>query len=159
MLWCNQTFFFVNNNGIKVNKENYCRHLRKELFPAIEKVVKRDDWIFAHDGAPSHRSHLVQDFLKTKLKRRFIRAEEWPPSAPNVNPLDYFYWNFVKTKAYQGRSGKPFALEAELKKELTSVWNICANDLLAIRKAVKQFVPTMKAVEEKQGRCIRMLFG
>ena len=31
-------------------------------------------------GAPSDRSHLIQDFLKTKLKRRFIRAEEGPPS-------------------------------------------------------------------------------
>ena len=46
--------FFVNNYGIKVNKENYCQHLRKELFPVIEKVVKRDDWIFAQDGPPSH---------------------------------------------------------------------------------------------------------
>ena len=44
--------FLVNNNGIKVNKESYYRHLRKELFPAIEKVIKRDDWIFAQDGAP-----------------------------------------------------------------------------------------------------------
>ena len=52
----------------------------KDLFPAIEKIVKRNDWIFSQDGAPSHRSHLVQDFLKTELKRRFIRAEEWPPS-------------------------------------------------------------------------------
>ena len=34
--------FFVSNNGIKVNKENYCRHLRKEWFPGIEKVVKHD---------------------------------------------------------------------------------------------------------------------
>ena len=59
MISCNQTFF-VNSNGIKVNKENYYRHSRKELFPAIEKVVKRDDWIFAQDGAPSH---LVQDFI------------------------------------------------------------------------------------------------
>ena len=88
--------FFVNSNGIKVNKENYCRHLKKELFPAIEKLVKRNDWIFAQDGAPSHGAYLVQDFIKSKLKRRFIRAEEWPPSSPDVNPLDYFYWNFVK---------------------------------------------------------------
>ena len=44
---------------------------------------------------PSHRSLLVQDFLKTKLKRRFIRAIQWSPSSPDVNPLDYFYWDFV----------------------------------------------------------------
>ena len=39
----NKGGFFGNNNGIKVIKENYCRHLRMELFPAIEKVFKRDD--------------------------------------------------------------------------------------------------------------------
>ena len=38
--------FFVNENGIKVNKENYCKHLKKQLFPAIKKLVKHDDWIF-----------------------------------------------------------------------------------------------------------------
>ena len=46
--------FFVNENGIKVKKENYCKHLKKQLFPAIKKLVKRDDWIFLQDSAPSH---------------------------------------------------------------------------------------------------------
>ena len=50
--------FFLINNGIKVNKENYSP---KESFLAVEKV---DDRIFAQDGTPSHRPHLVQDFLK-----------------------------------------------------------------------------------------------
>ena len=95
--------------------------MRKELLPAIEKVVKCDDWIFAQDGAPSHRSHLVQDFIKKKLKHRFIRAEEWLQSPPDVNPLDYFYWDFIKIKVYEGRSRKPFASEAELKKKIQSV--------------------------------------
>ena len=108
--------------------------MSKELFRAIEKVVKRDDWVFARDGAPSHRSHSVQDFLKTKLKRRFIRVEEWPLSSPDVNPLYHFYWNFAKTKVYTRRSGKPLTLEAVLKKKIKSV----------------NFIPQMKAVEEKK---------
>ena len=87
------------------------------MFSAIEKVVKRDDWIFAQDGA-------------------LIRAEEWPPSSPDVNSLDYFLWDFVKTKVYEGRSGKLFASEAELKKKIKSVWNICSKDLIPIRKAI-----------------------
>ena len=83
---------------------------------------------------------MVQDFLKTKLKRRFIRAEEWPPSLPDVNRPDYFHWNFFKTKVYEVRSGKLFASEAELKKKISSVWNITPNDLALMRKAIKQFV-------------------
>ena len=142
MVWSNQTFF-INNNGVKVNKENYCRHLSKKLLRAIEKVVQPDDLIFAQDGAPSHRSHLVQDFLKTKLKRRFIRAEEWSLFSPDVNALNQFYRDFAKTKVYKGRSGKPFTLEAELKKKIKSV----------------NFIPRMKAVEKRQRRCMKMLFG
>ena len=42
----------VKNNGIKVNKEIYCRYLHKALFPAIEKVVKCEDSMFAQDLAP-----------------------------------------------------------------------------------------------------------
>lgn len=90
--------FFVNSNGIKVNKENYCRRLRKELFPAMDKVVRRDDRIFAEDGAQFHRYHLIKDFVKTKLKYHFTLAKKWPPSLPDVDPLDYIYWDFVKTK-------------------------------------------------------------
>ena len=37
--------YFVNKKGIKVDKEKYCRYLHKEMFPAIAKVVQRDNWI------------------------------------------------------------------------------------------------------------------
>ena len=56
--------FFVNENGIKVTKENYCKHLEKQLFPAIKKLVKHDDWIFVQDSAPSHRWNFIQEFLE-----------------------------------------------------------------------------------------------
>ena len=35
--------FFVSENAIKVNKNNYCKHLKEQLFLAIKKLVKRDD--------------------------------------------------------------------------------------------------------------------
>ena len=103
----------MNENGIKVNNENYCKHSKKQLFPAIKKLVKRDDWILVQDSAPSHRSSLRQDFLEKTLKRRFVKCVEWPPSSPDVNPLDYFFWDLVKTKVYQGRAGELFSLEKE----------------------------------------------
>ena len=109
--------FFVNENGIKVNKDNYCKHLTKQLFPATKTLVKRDDWTFVQDSTPSHRSNLVQDFLEKSLKRRLVKCVEWPPSSLNVNPLDYFFWDLVETKVYQGRAGDPFSSEEELKNE------------------------------------------
>ena len=69
--------FFVNENSIKVNKETYCKHLKKkQLFPAIKNLFKRDDWIFVQGSAPSHRSNLVQDYLEKTVKRCFLKCVE-----------------------------------------------------------------------------------
>ena len=64
-------FFFVNENGIKVNKENYSKRLKKQLFPAIKKLFKRADWIFVQDSSPSHRPNLVQDSLEKNFETPF----------------------------------------------------------------------------------------
>ena len=55
----------------------------------------------------------MQDFLVKALKRRFVKCVEWPPSSPDVNPLDYFFGDLVKTKIYQGTAGEPFSSEEE----------------------------------------------
>ena len=65
----------------------------------------------------------------------------------------------VKNEVYKGRAGKPFATEGELKKAIKSAWKICANDLVSIKKAIKQFVARFKAVEEKQGMDNKMKFS
>ena len=64
-------FFFVNENGIKVNKENYSKRLKKQLFPAIKKLVKRAHWLFVQDSSPSHRPNLVQNFLEKNFETPF----------------------------------------------------------------------------------------
>ena len=45
----------------------------------------------------------LQDYLAKTLKRHFVKCVEWAPSSPDVNPLDYFFWDLVKTKVFQGR--------------------------------------------------------
>ena len=85
------------------------------------------------------------------MKSRFVKCVERPPSLPDVNSLDYFFWDLVKTKVYQGRAGEPFSSEEESKTKVKAVWKDCATDLKPLRKAIKQFVPRLRAVEEKQG--------
>ena len=84
------------------------------------------------------------------MKSRFVECVEWPPSLPDVNSLDYFFWDLVKTKVYQGRAGEPFSSEEESKTKVKAVWKDCATDLKPLRKAIKQFVHRLRAVEEKR---------
>ena len=150
--------FFVNQRGLKVNAVNYHRHLKRELFPAIKKTVNRRDWIFAQDGASSHTSHLVQDFLKKELKTRFIAKTEWPPSSPDTNPLDYYFWNKVKERVYEGRHNNPFKTEEELTGRIKQVWGACAKDTEEIPRAIRQFLPRLNAVVEADGGSIKKKF-
>ena len=78
----------VCSQGLKVR---YRAHLKKQLFPAIKKVYKREDWISVQDGSLSHTANLTQQFLKDTLNRRFIKWNKWPPYSPDSNPLDYYF--------------------------------------------------------------------
>ena len=60
---------------------------------------------------------------------------------------------------YEGRMGKPFKNETELKRKIKSVWNECATNTTEIRKAFRQFLPRLKAVVEKNGYSIKTVCG
>ena len=95
--------FFVNSNGVKVNAKSYKSHLQKQLLPSISKLFSHSKWIFFQDGAPSHGSNLVQNYMEETLGKRFVKKTEWPPSSPDCNPLDYYFWNKVKSEVYKNR--------------------------------------------------------
>ena len=151
--------FFVNCKGIKVNGHNYVQHLKKQLFPAIKNVYPRNDWIFVQDGAPAHRSNVCQTFLNEKLHRRYVKKEDWPPRSPDSNPLDFYFWDRVKVRVYGGRMNKPFKNEEEMMRRIKAVWSECASNTDEIRKAMKQFVPRLEAIKDKDGYSIKTLFG
>ena len=121
--------------------------------------MKHKDWIFIQDSAPSHRANLVQDFLSEKLKKRFAKYSEWPLTFPDCNPLDYYFWEKVQKKVYKNRFNRTFENENALKTRIRRVWLEVSKDIEEIRKVLKEFVPRLKSVNEKDGQCIKMLFG
>ena len=40
---------FVNDRGLKIDSKTYKKHLKKELLPGIESIMKRNDWMFIQD--------------------------------------------------------------------------------------------------------------
>ena len=129
------------------------------MFPAINKISPRNNWIFIQDGATSHTSNLVQDFLNETIPRRFIKKDQWPRKSPDSNPLDYYFWDRVKTKVYEGRINTPFESEEEMIAKIKSVWKTCASNLTEIRKAMKEFTGRLQAVQDCNGSSIKMYFG
>ena len=65
----------------------------------------------------------------------------------------------MKEKVYENRLNKPFESDRELKKQIESVWKDIAFSLTEIQRAIKQFAGRLKAVKERQGQCINMIYG
>lgn len=60
--------------------------------------------IYMHDGAPPHTAIRARNWLDAHFPNRWIGRYgpiAWPPRSPDLNPLDFFLWGFIKDKVYQ----------------------------------------------------------
>jgi hypothetical protein len=58
---------------------------------------------FQQDGAPPYYHREVCEYLNTRLLGQWIgRAVpiEWPPRSPDLTPLDFFLWGFIKGRVF-----------------------------------------------------------
>ena len=95
--------FFIGGNGIKNIGVSYLKHSHDDVIPDVEAMYPNKDFTFVQDSAPSHRANQMQNFLKRKLKSRFVKNTDWPPKLPDCNLLDYYFWDRVQEKVYDGR--------------------------------------------------------
>ncbi|GBM48268.1 hypothetical protein AVEN_98019-1 [Araneus ventricosus] len=58
---------------------------------------------FQHDGAPPHKVSSVQQYIRDTFQQQVIGyggCVEWNPSSPDLNPLDFFLWGYIKQRVY-----------------------------------------------------------
>ena len=63
----------------------------------------RRKWRF-QDGAPAHRIVIVRDRLQELFPNRVVglgHQLEWPLRSPDLTPLDFFLWGYLKQKVYR----------------------------------------------------------
>lgn len=103
--------------GDKVNTEVYISILSEHVLPWIIKEYGSVQCVvFQQDGAPCHTSNRSQKWLENNIP--FWAKDMWPPSSPDLNPLDYSVWRYMKAKACSKRHSNI----AALKKILTDAW-------------------------------------
>src|SRR5215468_240010 len=59
---------------------------------------------YQHDGAPPHFSQVIRQYLDHKFPIRRIGrggTQNWPPRLPDLNPLDYHVWGYMKAMVYE----------------------------------------------------------
>ncbi|QQP53541.1 Uncharacterized protein FKW44_006053, partial [Caligus rogercresseyi] len=97
-LGATRTDEFVAGVKWKVNEDG------NKSYAKLATVVKpwmdlvRWTWsVFQQDSAPAHKSRETQAWLLENLPYHWS-LDLWPPSSPDCNPLDYFFWGMVENK-------------------------------------------------------------
>jgi hypothetical protein len=86
----------------------YRQLLENVLIPALEDIPlnTREQLIYQQDGAPPHNSGTVRTFLDEHFPNQWVATYgpiAWPPRSPDLTPLDFFLWGYLKDKLYEDR--------------------------------------------------------
>jgi hypothetical protein len=81
----------------------YLNMLQQFLIPQLQEDDKEGLIPFRQDGIPAHYLEEVLEYLTTRFPGRWIgRAAPiaWPPPSPDLTPLDFSLWGFVKDRVF-----------------------------------------------------------
>ena len=106
--------------------EKYEEMLRNQIVPAIHDIVGENfnNTYFQQDGAPPHYARSVREYLDATFPGRVIGRRgtiEWPPRSPDMSPLDYFLWGYVKSKVYATKPANLAELERRITEAIQSI--------------------------------------
>lgn len=76
------------------------------LMECIPLQIRKTMWI-QQDGAPAHNAKVVIDYLNQHFPQSWLGTRgplEWPPRSPDLTPLDFFLWSYLKDNVYSEQS-------------------------------------------------------
>jgi hypothetical protein len=131
--------------GVKINSQTYRQLILDPVVKhAGQTIFNNQHWTFQQDGAPAHTSKASQDWLRREIPN-FISKDEWPPSSPDLNLLDFSIWSILEARVSSTRYHSIVLLKAALVCE----WEKIPQEHM--HAAVHVFHPRLKACVSKHG--------
>ncbi|KFM59228.1 hypothetical protein X975_23270, partial [Stegodyphus mimosarum] len=112
-------FFFTEKT---VSSVVYLDVLENFVFPQLEEL--QPHVFLQQDGAPPHWDTIVRSSWKDHFTGRWIGRGgpiPWPPRSPDITPLDFFLWGFVKDNVYRRRVSNMDDLKVRITTAIASV--------------------------------------
>lgn len=140
--------FFIEGN---LNAVQYLAMLRNQIIPALQNIAGDNFgtlW-FQQDGAPPHfgldvRQHLNHVFPGKWIGRR--GAIEWPARSPDLSPLDYYFWGYLKDQVYRTKPRDLVELRLRIEQESARI------PVEAINNALSAFYHRLGYCQEAEGK-------
>jgi len=130
--------------GEKVGADAYYKVLRYHVLPWLKTHYPAGNYVWTQDGAPCHTAKKVQQFCKTNFAD-FWPADFWPPSSPDLNPLDFAVWGVLE----KATNKTPHPNLESLKTAIKNEWANMSDTFLI--DACKSFRRRIEAVIANNG--------
>ena len=114
------------------------------VLPWIKTVAGDRLWVWQQDSAPSHVSIRSIEWLKDHCYDQ-VSKDCWPPSSPDLNPLDYFVWGDLGTHTNRCAQTAKASLITSIKENFASM------DKVMVAKTCVAFRGRMEAIIEAEG--------
>ena len=123
--------------SLKVNTKVYLDVLKSVVIPWCNQVAGGRPSVWQQLSAPAHKSKETQAWFQKECYD-FVLFSHWPPSSPDLNPLDYFVWPCVENITNMTSHAAIHRVFAELPSAL-------------VEKRCSQFWIRIEAVIEAEG--------
>ena len=130
--------------GLKVNAKVYLDVQKSVVIPWCNQVAGGRSWVWQQDSVPAHKSYETQAWLK-KQCYDFVPFSYWPPSFPDLNPLDYFVWSYVENITNMTSHNTKASLIAAIRRVFAEL------PPALVEKACSQFRIRIEALIEAEG--------
>jgi transposase len=93
--------FFIEG---ELNGEKYLDILIREIGPALDDLGLDTEIWFQQDGAPAHYATIIRQHLDNVFPGHWIGRRgtiDWPARSPDLTPLDFFLWGYLKAEVYK----------------------------------------------------------
>lgn len=110
----------------------FLQHRFRRMLHNLPDHIDRGRLIFHHDGAPAHTSRLVKARLRRMFGDRVIQVDRranpeeaplpyWPARSPDVTPLDFYLWGYLKNKIYEDMPPNAEAMKQRILAECAAI--------------------------------------
>ena len=130
--------------SLKVNTKVYLDVLKSVVIPWCNQVASGRPWVWQQDSELAHKSKEAQAWLQKECYN-FVPFSHWPPSSPDLNPLDYFVWSYIENITNMTSHNTKASLIAAIRQVFAKL------PLALVEKACSQFRIRIKAVIKAEG--------
>uniref|UniRef100_A0A0N5C1S0 DDE_3 domain-containing protein n=1 Tax=Strongyloides papillosus TaxID=174720 RepID=A0A0N5C1S0_STREA len=127
-----------------LTRDFYISLLQTQFWPEISNNGISERIVFMQDGSPPHYTKKVREWLDSNFQGRWIgrgsRSLVWPPRSPDLTPMDYFFWGYVKSLAYREKST---TLE-ELKEKIREAFEKVNDDKEMLERTFQNYERRLK---------------